>query len=113
MKTLTLTNDEYNQVLSALNRCGYWDLNEKLKSESSETTQEVVVNTKKGVLKATPATDPNFPGIYIDFSPFQEDWDVLSIPSIVVEMPESTGILQAFIWSNSSSEDYTDKIRFE
>lgn len=74
---------------------------------------EMRVRVEGGYLVATPSYDDDYPGIDVEFRPDKEVSDgTLSFPRILMEKPVGEG-LRAFVWNDSSTEDYTKKINFE
>lgn len=70
------------------------------------------VDAKGGTFKATASSDPNNPGIVVEFIVSDEGIENLSRPTI---MMEKTGneVLRALVWSDKTKEDYTQAIVFE
>ena len=72
----------------------------------------VNVNLKNGILNAQPSVDPDYPGIDIEFLPYNEDPNALSRPRILFEQDQDTKKLRAVIWDDSTKEDFTEIIDF-
>ena len=62
-----------------------------------------------GKLVAQASTDPDYPGIYIDY--IKDGQNTASYPSVLMEYnPDKK--LRALIWANPDSEDYSEEIEF-
>lgn len=70
------------------------------------------VKLPTGMLVANKVTDPNYPGIDIEFVPDNEPEIPLSRPRVLVEQPVADEQLHTLIWSDPAKEDYTEKITF-
>ena len=70
---------------------------------------KLVVKLNGGHLVATISTDPDYPGIDIEYVSDKDNGENLSRPRVLVEWPHDD-VLRALIWSNPSSEDYTEEI---
>ena len=70
------------------------------------------VKLPTGMLVASEVTDPNYPGIDIEFVPDDELEIPLSRPRVLVEQPVADEQLRTLIWSDPAKEDYTEKITF-
>lgn len=71
------------------------------------------VTLPNGTLVADKVSDPNYPGIDIEFIPDDEPEIPLSTrPRILVERPIEDEQLRALIWSDPAKEDYTEEITF-
>lgn len=72
------------------------------------------INTPIGKLHAYPSTDPNHPGIYIDIKRTDDVYeDALVLTEFVPEEDEadhSGNAIVTRVWSDSSKEDYTDRV---
>lgn len=68
------------------------------------------VRLPNGVLRATPSTDPAYPGIDVEFIADNENTNDLSRPRVLIEQSEDTP-LRALIWNNPRSEDYSEEIK--
>ena len=70
------------------------------------------IKLPNGTLRITESTDPNYPGVDIEFiTPENTDGDVVSRPRVLVEQPIGEN-LRVLVWNDSKSEDYTDEIEF-
>lgn len=79
---------------------------------------KITVRVKNGFLVATPSTDPNYPGIDVEFV---ADTDTgaganMSRPRVLIEQPINEDgnyeTLRAIVWNNKHSEDYSNSIDF-
>lgn len=71
---------------------------------------KIIVSVKGGKLIATPSSDPNYPGIDIEFIADNEDNTNLSNPRVLVEQPYNSTQIRAFIWNNCHQEDFTKEV---
>lgn len=86
------------------------------KSQESEElfgTQKIVVRIQGGYFVATEASDPDYPGIDVEFVPDSDNGEYASRPRVLFERPVENGELRALIWDDKTSEDYTNEIIFE
>lgn len=67
------------------------------------------VKVKDGILDVIVSTDPDYPGIDIEYIADNEDKSAISRPRVLVEFPRDDK-LRALIWNNPQYEDYTNKI---
>ena len=74
--------------------------------------EEIVVNLPgRGNLVATKSSDPDYPGIDVEFIPTTDNGENLSRPRVLIEWPNQTnGSLRALIWDDPNSEDYTREV---
>lgn len=72
----------------------------------------LVVHVEGGYLRADVSQDPFYPGIDIEFVPYN-CVDGVTNPRILVEKPKDSNTLRALVWNDSKSEDYTDEIVFK
>lgn len=72
---------------------------------------KIIVSVKGGKLIATPSSDPNYPGIDIEFITDDDDNTSLSNPRVLVEQPCDSTQIRALIWNNHLQEDYTEEIK--
>jgi len=89
---------------------------ELAKSQESDElfgTQKIVVRIQGGHLVATEATDPDYPGIDVEFVPDSDNGEYASRPRVLFEKPVEDGELRALVWDDKNSEDYTNEIIFE
>ena len=64
-----------------------------------------------GYLVATKSTDPNYPGIDVEYIDDNDNGEELSRPRVLIEAPtEWDGAIRALIWNNSNNEDYEEEI---
>ena len=73
--------------------------------------EEIKVKVKGGYIKAIVSSDPNYPGIDVEFVPNNYNSETLSIPRGLFEKP-ADGELRALIWDDADNEDYTKEIVF-
>lgn len=74
----------------------------------------LTVRVKNGWLVATKSSDPDYPGIDIEYVADNERVkanDMLSRPRVLIEYP-SKGVesLRALIWNNPHNEDYEEAV---
>lgn len=89
---------------------------ELAKSQESDElfdTQKIVVRIQGGHLVATEATDPDYPGIDVEFVSDSDNGEYASRPRILFEKSVEDGELRALVWDDKNSEDYTNEIIFE
>lgn len=75
---------------------------------------KLIVPVKDGQLIATTSTDPNYPGIDIEFIPEKENINHMSNPRVLVEQTTDdtdTNYIRAIVWNNPSQEDYSHNIK--
>lgn len=74
----------------------------------------LAVPVRNGFLVATPASDPLYPGIDVEFIPDEQHADeykeVLSKPRVLIEEPQDDTRLRALLWTDPQKEDYTKEI---
>lgn len=88
---------------------------EELKEEAEDTVGAMEVNVPGGVLRATKSSDPEYPGIDIEFIATAEDRSCgkfLSRPRVLMEYEIEDDELRAVIWADEKSEDYSEDIEF-
>lgn len=88
---------------------------EELKEEAEDTAGAMEVNIPGGVLRATKSSDPEYPGIDIEFIATAEDRSCgkfLSRPRVLMEYKIEDNELRAAVWADEKSEDYSDDIEF-
>lgn len=88
---------------------------EELKEEAEDTVGAMEVNVPGGVLRATKSSDPEYPGIDIEFIATAEDRSYgkfLSRPRVLMEYEIEDNELRAAVWADEKSEDYSDDIEF-
>ena len=74
--------------------------------------EEIKVKVKGGYIKATVSSDPNYPGINVEFVPNNYNGETLSTPRVLFEKPADYK-LRALIWDDADNEDYTKEIVFD
>ena len=72
----------------------------------------IVQKIGDGYLQASLTTDPEYPGIDIEYVPYHQPKGIITNPRVLVEKPKD-GSLRALAWSNPAQEDYTEEITFE
>lgn len=88
--------------------------NYTIKCVKNETSlpNDIKVPVDGGVLDVSVCQDPNYPGVDIEFIPFNEkDDDPLTRPRILFEKPLGES-LRVLVWDDPNSEDYRHKIEF-
>lgn len=70
------------------------------------------VKVKGGELIATKSSDPEYPGVDIEFVADNDNGDNLSRPRVLFEFPKD-GKLRVLVWADKDSEDYTHEIEFD
>lgn len=79
----------------------------------------IEVKVAGGTLRAWASEDVGYPGISIEFiSDFPVDIETVSYPKIIMEKPEennglSSEGLRALLWTDPTTEDYTEEIIFK
>lgn len=76
-------------------------------------TQKIIVRIQGGYFVATEASDPDYPGIDVEFVSDSDSGEYASRPRVLFERPAENGKLRALIWNDKNSEDYTEEIIFE
>ena len=75
--------------------------------------QYIDVDVAGGFLRATACTDPNYPGIDIEFIPDKNgNPDAVSLPRVLFEKSVKDGQLRAIVWGDEMKEDPTIKVEF-
>lgn len=65
-----------------------------------------------GVLRITETTNPDYPGVDIEFiTPENNNGNVASRPRVIIEQPVGEN-LRVLVFNDSKSEEYTDEIEF-
>ena len=72
----------------------------------------IEVRVKGGYIVASVSSDPDYPGIDIEYVADSDNGLDMSRPRVLFEYPND-GCLRALIWNDHNSEDYTDEIEFE
>lgn len=83
-----------------------------LSNELPLVPNRLEVKLPNGMLVADKVTNPDYPGIDIEFVPDDEPEIPLSRPRVLVEQPNNDEQLHTLIWSDPSKEDYTEEITF-
>lgn len=75
---------------------------------------EIKVKVKGGIIRAVPSSDPDYPGIWVEFIRDDDNGQNLSRPQILFEQPYDMpdGDVRALVWEDIDSEDYTKEIVF-
>lgn len=76
---------------------------------------ELRINVKNGYIRATLSSDPEYPGIWVEFVSDKDEGQTPSRPQILFEQPAHNfpeGQVRALIWDNPEDEDYTQEIIF-
>lgn len=71
------------------------------------------VETKFGTLIADAATDPDYPGIDVEFIRNGDEKESGTRPRVLIEIPQEDPVLRCLIWNDPNSEDYSDEIEFK
>ncbi|MBQ7818606.1 MAG: hypothetical protein IJ341_02795 [Bacteroidales bacterium] len=75
----------------------------------------IQVDTPNGYFRASKSSDPNYPGIDIDFIDAKEIAgkanDRVCRPRVLFECPKD-GELRVLVWADPNNEDYTGEITF-
>lgn len=74
--------------------------------------EEIKVKVEGGYLRANPSSDPDYPGIDVEFVPDNYDGETLSMPRVLFEKPIDDK-LRVLIWDDADNEDYTKEILFD
>lgn len=74
-------------------------------------SNSICVPVKGGTLVATASTDPNYPGIDVEFVADNDTGEFASRPRVLIEKTDDFG-LRALVWNDKNSEDYTESIEF-
>ena len=70
------------------------------------------VRLPNGYLVASICSDPDYPGIDIEYIDDNENEMDVSRPRVLIETPvEDNGAIRALIWNNPNNEDYEDEIK--
>ena len=72
----------------------------------------IKARVKGGYIVASVYSDPDYPGIDIEYVADNDNGQMQSRPRVLFEYPND-GYLRALIWKDPGSEDYTDEIEFE
>ena len=74
--------------------------------------EEIKVRVKGGYIRANASTDPDYPGIDVEFVSDDYNEETLSRPRVLFEKPTDDK-LRVLIWDDSGNEDYTKEILFD
>jgi len=74
--------------------------------------EEIKVKVKGGYIRAIANSDPDYPGIDVEFEPDNYNSETLSTPRVLFEKPADYK-LRALIWDDADNEDYTKEIVFD
>lgn len=85
--------------------------------EILDEDKRYAIKLQRGLLILDVSKDEDYPGIDIEFLPYDDDKNTLTRPRILIEAPvnEETGDqrdLRAIVWADPESEDYSDVIEF-
>lgn len=69
------------------------------------------VKVDGGYLCATISGDTDYPGICVEFIADNENDNILSRPTVLIEKPVDDE-LRVLVWSDEDDEDYTTEIKF-
>ena len=82
--------------------------------EKADDSPRITHTIPEGQFMVDVSSDPEYPGIDVEFVPHNESENHLSQPRVLLEWPkEEDSKLRALIWADPNSEDYTDKIEFD
>ena len=73
--------------------------------------EEIKVRVKGGYIRANASSDPDYPGIDVEFVSNNDVGETLSRPRVLIEKPVDDN-LRALIWDDADNEDYTKEIVF-
>ena len=82
-------------------------------SSKSEGLSAMEVAIPGGILRATESTDPDYPGIDVEFIAFEENYKndrFLSRPRVLTEYSIEDNELRTLIWADETKEDYSEEI---
>lgn len=71
----------------------------------------LTVKVDGGYLYATINGDRDYPGICVEFVADNENDNILSRPTVLMEKPVDDD-LRVLVWSDEEDEDYTTEIKF-
>lgn len=74
--------------------------------------EEIKVRVKGGYIRANASSDPDYPGIDVEFVSDNDVGETLSRPRVLIEKPVDDN-LRALIWDDADNEDYTKEIVFD
>ena len=73
---------------------------------------EIKVRVEGGYIRANASSDPDYPGIDVEFVSDNDVGETLSRPRVLFEKPVDDN-LRALIWDDADNEDYTKEIVFD
>ena len=74
--------------------------------------EEIKVRVNGGYIRANASSDPDYPGIDVEFVSDNDVGETLSRPRVLIEKPVDDN-LRALIWDDADNEDYTKEIVFD
>ena len=74
--------------------------------------EEIKVKVKGGYIRAIANSDPDYPGIDVEFVSDDYNEETLSRPRVLFEKPTDYK-LRVLIWDDADNEDYTKEIFFD
>jgi hypothetical protein len=74
--------------------------------------KSLTVKVDGGYLYATISGDIDYPGICVEFIADNENDNILSRPTVLIEKPVDDE-LRVLVWTDENDEDYTTEIKFE
>jgi hypothetical protein len=69
----------------------------------------IQTRVKGGYIVASVSSDPNYPGIDVEYVADDDSGEEASRPRVLVEYP-ANDCLRALIWNDPGNEDYTEEI---
>jgi hypothetical protein len=73
--------------------------------------ESLTVKVDGGYLYATISGDIDYPGICVEFVADNENDNMLSRPTVLIEKPVDDE-LRVLVWTDEDDEDYTTEIKF-
>lgn len=73
--------------------------------------ESLMVKVEGGYLYATISGDLDYPGICVEFVADNENDNMLSRPTVLIEKPVDDE-LRVLVWTDEDNEDYTTEIKF-
>lgn len=73
--------------------------------------ENLKVKVDGGYLVAAESGDTNYPGICVEFIADNENDNIMSRPTVLIEKPIDDD-LRVLIWADDEDEDYTTEIKF-
>lgn len=86
---------------------------EDYEAQEPSSKDQLKIRLLNGTLVATLASDPDYPGIDIEYIDDHDLDEALSRPRVLIEAPETDDAgqeLRCLIWNDPFSEDYSEKI---